>query len=375
MKTYLFPGQGSQHVGMGEHLFDAFPDLATTADSILGYSIKELCLKDPGKQLTQTQFTQPALYVVNALACRQRMEDSGERPDFAAGHSLGEYNALECAGVIRFEEGLKLVKKRGELMSKAPKGAMAAIIGPTADRISEILADNGLEAIDIANYNSPTQAIISGLEADIQRAQAHFEKHQAMFVPLNVSGAFHSRYMRAACDEFSEFLKTFQFSSPVIPVIANIDARPYQRDRAVRNLSDQLTHPVRWQDSICFLLEQGVIEFIETGPGEVLTKLTRNIRKGFKPDAVAPSSHMTEPAVQPVAPQQRSKTPQQLVDDWNRTYAIGARVHAKGYEETLTTKSKAVILFGHRAAIYMQGYNGYFALDEVQPAEMAASVA
>ena len=370
MKTYLFPGQGSQHMGMGENLFDAFPDITATADAILGYSIKELCLQDPDQQLGRTQYTQPALYVVNALAYRQQLKDTGELPDFVAGHSLGEYNALESAGVIGFEDGLKLVKKRGELMSTAPKGAMAAVIGLNADKISEILIENRLTAIDIANYNSHTQTIISGLEADIQNAQTYFEQEQAMFIPLNVSGAFHSRYMQPIQDEFSRFLDSFTFAAPKIPVIANIHAQPYQADRIARNLADQLTHSVRWLDSMRFLLQQGDMEFVELGPGDVLSKLIRSIKSQFKPNAVAPNSQpgtAQKPAVnQPM--EQALSTPQQKVNDWNRLYPIGTQVSAKGYDQILTTKTQAVILFGHRAAIYMQGYNGYFALDEVEPA-------
>lgn len=382
MKTYLFPGQGSQHIGMGENLFDTFPDMTATADAILGYSIKELCLQDPNRQLGRTQYTQPALYVVNALAYRQQLKDTGEHPDFVAGHSLGEYNALESAGVIRFEDGLKLVKKRGELMSTAPKGAMAAIIGLTSDKISDILADNGLMSIDIANYNAPTQTIISGLEADIQNAQTYFEQEQAMFIPLNVSGAFHSRYMQPVQNEFSQFLNNFTFAAPKIPVIANIHALPYQADSIARNLADQLTHSVRWLDSMHYLLQQGDMEFLELGPGDVLSKLIRSIKSQFKPNTVAQSSQPSpapksadnQTTTQPDR-KQDLKTPQQRVIDWNRSYPIGTQVNAKGYDEILTTKTQAVILFGHRAAIYMQGYNGYFALDEVEPVKHAATPA
>jgi malonyl CoA-acyl carrier protein transacylase len=381
MKTYLFPGQGSQHIGMGENLFDAFPDLTSAADAILGYSIKELCLQDPNRQLGRTQYTQPALYVVNALAYRQQLKNS-EHPDFVAGHSLGEYNALESAGAFSFEDGLKLVKKRGELMSTAPKGAMAAVIGLAADKIADILADNGLSTIDIANYNAHTQTIISGLEADIQNAQTYFEQEQAMFIPLNVSGAFHSRYMQPIQDEFSQFLDSFTFTAPKIPVIANIHALPYQPDKIARNLADQLTQSVRWLDSMHFLLQQGDMEFTELGPGDVLTKLISSIKSRFKPNTTVQSSQ-PRPTPQPAnnqaavqaAPEQDLKTPQQIVNDWNQSYPIGTQVSAKGYDEILTTKTQAVILFGHRAAVYMQGYNGYFALDEVEPVKHAATPA
>lgn len=370
MKAYLFPGQGSQRTGMGEKLFDAFAEITTAADAILGYSIKELCLKDARRQLGQTQYTQPALYVVNALTHRQRSRDTGERPDFAAGHSLGEYNALECAGAFGFEDGLRLVKKRGELMSAAPRGAMAAILGLPADRVAGILSDSGLGAIDVANYNAATQTIISGLEQDIRNAQKPFEDQGAMYIPLNAGGAFHSRYMKPVVEEFAAFLQDFQLTAPKIPVIANIDALPYRPDSIARNLLDQLANPVRWQDSVTYLLQQGVTEFPELGPGDVLTKLMRGIKSQFKPTAPQPApSKVVTPAPPP------SASPQQRVADWNRAHPVGTNVRAKGYEQTLTTKSQAVVLFGHRAAVYMQGYNGYFALDEVEPIIQVARVA
>lgn len=370
MKAYLFPGQGSQRVGMGEGLFDAFPDLTAAADSILGYSIRELCLHDPQRRLSQTRYTQPALYVVNALTRRKRQQDTGERPDFVAGHSLGEYNALECAGVISFEDGVKLVRKRGELMGAAPKGAMAAIIGVSAGKVGEILAANGLGTIDVANYNAPAQTVISGLEADVRNAQACFEKEQAMYIPLNVTSAFHSRYMRPAREEFGVFLRGFTFAAPDIPVIANTSAEPYRPGDVARNLEEQLAQSVRWLDSMHYLLQQGVTDFVELGPGDVLTKLIKGIRSQFKPDAVP------KPALAPAvaAPSQRKQAadPQQRVADWNRSHPVGTVVKVKGYSQPLTTKTEAVVLFGHRAAVYMQGYNGYFALDDVEPANAAA---
>jgi malonyl CoA-acyl carrier protein transacylase len=370
MKTYLFPGQGSQHIGMGAALFDAFPDITATADAILGYSIKQLCLSDTERQLGKTQFTQPALFVVNALTYRHRLQEGGAA-DFVAGHSLGEYNALESAGVITFEDGLQLVKKRGELMSQAPEGAMAAVIGIDAGRVAAILREHGLEAIDIANYNSHNQTILSGLKADIGDAQKLFEDNQAMYMPLNVSGAFHSRYMQAARTEFADFLQGFRFQAPRLPVVANVDARPYATDHIATNLANQLTHSVRWLDSIHYLLDQGVTEFIELGPGEVLSKLVRSIRSKYVPQTAAisapPASPIPTAPVRAVPPVADDRSAQQLVDDWNRHHPVGTRVSASGYAEVLTTRTRAMLLFGHRAAVYMEGYNGYFALTELQP--------
>jgi malonyl CoA-acyl carrier protein transacylase len=371
MKAYLFPGQGSQRVGMGQDLFDAFPDLVAAADRVLGYSIRDLCLKDVQRQLSQTQYTQPALYVVNALTWRQRRKSNAALPDFVAGHSLGEYNALECAGAFSFEDGLQLVQRRGELMATAPKGAMAAIIGVGADKVAEILASSGLTAIDVANYNAHNQTVISGLEADVRNAQAVFEKHQAMYIPLNVTSAFHSRYMQPAREEFGTFLRGFTFAAPKIPVIANTNALPYQDGDVAKNLGEQLAQSVRWVDSMEYLLRQGVADFAELGPGDVLTKLIRGIRSQFKPGAEL--KRADDPAPSAPAPKVApSGTAQERVADWNRRFPVGTTVRVKGYNEPLTTKTEAVILFGHRAAIYMQGYNGYFALDDVElPAKAA----
>jgi malonyl CoA-acyl carrier protein transacylase len=366
MKAYLFPGQGSQRVGMGEGLFDAFPEITAAADAILGYSIKALCLEDRHRELGKTQFTQPALYVVNALTHRRRARETSEQANFAAGHSLGEYNALEYAGALSFEDGLRLVKKRGELMASAPKGTMAAIIGSTADKVAAILTKGGLTSLDVANYNAPNQVILSGPEADIGSAQAIFEANQAMFVPLNVSGAFHSRYMQEARDAFAAFVAGFSFSAPKVPVIANFSGKPYESGAIAQTLTDQITQPVRWVDGMHYLLEQGVEDFVELGPGDVLTKLAKSIRSKWAPSRAAARRVEHVPA----SPQ----SAQEKVAAWNRAHRVGTPVKVKGYGEALTTKTQAVVLFGHRAAVYMEGYNGYFALDEVEPVRGVAVV-
>lgn len=380
MKTYLFPGQGSQYKGMGAALFNDFPEITQTADSILGFSIKELCTDDPRRELHQTRYTQPALYVVNALSYRRKQQETGEIPDFVAGHSLGEYNALESAGVIRFEDGLKLVKKRGELMSQAPKGAMAAILGSTEKAIRDILEKNALTCIDIANVNSPSQTILSGLEQDINKAQYCFENEQIKFIPINTSGAFHSRYMAPAQLEFEQYLKAFSFSEPKITVISNVHALPYHQHEISDNLARQITHSVRWSESMQYLIRQGDMDFEELGPGNVLTKLITAIKEQTAP--LAPTEKtMTAPAIDTLAESSTQKNmaaasnhrEQEIaalnkkINDWNKTYPTGTRVTVKGYEGTMETKTTAVILFGHRAAIYLAGYNGYFALDEVTP--------
>jgi trans-AT polyketide synthase, acyltransferase and oxidoreductase domains len=276
----VFPGQGSQARGMGGALFDELADLTARADRILGYSIKDLCLNDPDERLGQTQYTQPALYVVNALSYLKKVRETGVTPDYVAGHSLGEYNALFAAGVFDFETGLKLVKKRGELMSQARGGGMAAVIGLTKSQVQDVLVKNGLTGIDIANYNSSGQIVIAGLKDEIVKAQPVFEAASVRaYIPLKVSGAFHSRYMAIAERSFEEYLDTFTFSPLSIPVISNIHARPYEQAEAKRNLVKQLTHQVNWFDSMRYLLALGEIEIQEVGPGNVLTKLTATIRR------------------------------------------------------------------------------------------------
>lgn len=286
LKTFIFPGQGSQMKGMGGALFDRYPDLVRKADAILGYSIKELCLHDPGERLNRTQYTQPALYVVNALTYRKTIDEARE-PDYLAGHSLGEYNALWASGAVDFESGLRIVQKRGELMSAVSGGGMAAAIGAAKETIEDILKRNDLGGVDIANYNSPTQIVISGLKNDIDRAGEVFRKENIMLIPLNVSAAFHSRYMQGVKNAFEEFLRTMPFSALKIPVIANVTARPYLQAEVKKNIVEQITGSVKWTDSISYLLGLGEMEFQEIGPGNVLTKLVAKIRQEATPPLAA----------------------------------------------------------------------------------------
>ena len=277
-KIYVFPGQGSQSPGMGGELFDQFPELVKQTDEVLGCSIKDLCLNDPDKRLGQTDYTQPALYIVNALTYLSKTEDSDLRPDFVAGHSLGEYNALFAAGVFDFITGLKLVQRRGQIMVKVTGGGMAAVIGMQPDKIKQVLKDASFESIDIANLNSPKQTVISGRKEDIDAVKTVFEDAGVrLFIPLKVSGAFHSRYMQEAQNEFADFLKSFEFQPVQIPVIANFTAAPYQDTETVNNMVQQISSPVRWVESIQYLKQQPEPEFEEVGPGNVLTKLIKQI--------------------------------------------------------------------------------------------------
>jgi malonyl CoA-acyl carrier protein transacylase len=287
MVAFLFPGQGSQKRGMGEGLFDSVREYTAVereVDALLGYSMRRLCLEDPANRLKETQFTQPSLYVVNALYYYRSIQ-LGRSPSFVAGHSLGEYNALLAAEAFDFLTGLRLVKRRGELMASAKNGGMAAVIGLEPSCIAGTIKDNGLAGIDIATYNSPLQTVISGPIDEIKRAAPSFQKAGAQsYVLLQVSAPFHSRYMTDAARLFAEYLDQYSFATPKIPVIANATGRPYSfedRGRSIKSLLvDQITKPVLWSQSVRYLLGKGITEFNEIGPGNVLTRLTDQIARG-----------------------------------------------------------------------------------------------
>jgi trans-AT polyketide synthase, acyltransferase and oxidoreductase domains len=288
MNVLLFPGQGTQYKGMGKDLWAAYPQLADAASQILGYSITELCLNDPQNQLRLTQYTQPALYVVNALRY-YRWREIGSIPDAMAGHSLGEYLALLAAGCFDFEPGLRLVQKRGQLMSQAGGGAMAAVLGMRADALQAFLRENGFEQIDVANFNSPMQSVIAGDTDSIVAAEKLLLARKVRVSVLNVSAPFHSRYMRPAQKEFAGFLLGFTFGDPSIPVIANATARPYPPAQVAQLLTQQIASPVLWTDSIRYLMGQGDFTYVEKGAdpnligGAVLSKLVDEIRRTETP--------------------------------------------------------------------------------------------
>ncbi|WP_394849106.1 ACP S-malonyltransferase [Pendulispora brunnea] len=284
--AFMFPGQGSQKRGMGAALFDSVPQYASVereVDALLGYSLRRLCVEDPENVLKESQFTQPALYMVNALHYYEAIAQ-GVRPHYVAGHSLGEYDALLAAGSFDLLTGLRLVKKRGELMGQAKSGGMAAVIGLEEDRIQQVLKENDLASMDIANFNSPGQIVISGPLDDVTRAKPIFEKSGArVYIPLPVGAAFHSRYVADAARAFGDFLAPMEFDAPRIPVISNVTAMPYETRNASATIKslliDQITRPVQWMQSMNFLMEKGVRDFREVGPGNVLTKIAHNIQK------------------------------------------------------------------------------------------------
>ena len=275
----IFPGQGAQKKGMGKDLFAQFPELVAKADAILGYSIEQLCIENPANQLAQTQFTQPALFIVNALGFMKLQKDGDVATEvqYFAGHSLGEYNALHAAGVFDFETGLKLAIERGRIMSQIKGGAMAAVLRTEIDMLKTIIEEEGLESIDLANFNTPTQTVITGPADDIEHAIEVLSDHSVQAVALNVSGAFHSRYMKDAEAEFDKYLETFTFEKPHTTVIANATGLPYQVDDLKATLGRQISSSVLWRDSVDYLLENDVLDFVEVS-SKILTNMVNEIR-------------------------------------------------------------------------------------------------
>ncbi|NTI24867.1 ACP S-malonyltransferase [Rhizobium rhizogenes] len=282
-RAVLFPGQGTQFVGMGQGMFDEDPQFVANENAInefLGFSVRDVCLNGPQELLNQTQYTQPCVYVVNALHYAAYLK-SNPAPLCTAGHSLGEYNALLAAGVFDFFTGLKLVKSRAEYMSSAKDGAMAAVIGLIPEQVSEHLA-NHHPMIDVANSNAPLQTVISGPLYEIRRAKDSFSgvgaKH---YVILPVSAAFHSRYMKSASLEFAQYLANVPIKPPAITVISNLRAEPYPTiaDDIRTTLSEQIWHPVQWTKTIQWLLDNEADPMTEIGRSDTLTRLSKQIRE------------------------------------------------------------------------------------------------
>ena len=291
LTSVLFPGQGSQTRGMGAGLFERFPELTGLAVEVLGYDLPRLCLEDPDNRLDETRYTQPALYVVNALSYLDSLAAGEPEGDFLLGHSLGEYNALLAAGAFDFETGLKLVIKRGELMSRACAGAMLAVVGLSEAELRAFVVEQDLTRLDIANLNTPTQAVLSGPGEDITRAQELLDAQRVRVRGLRVSAPFHSRYMEPARHEFAAFVKGFQFAPLRRTVIANATARPYDNHDIAQVLCDQISGSVRWADSIRYLLLNAPAEGCrEVGTSGVLTRMLRQ----FGP-TVAPVRPKTRP--------------------------------------------------------------------------------
>jgi [acyl-carrier-protein] S-malonyltransferase len=289
--AFVFPGQGSQIVGMGQQLAEQYPEVMQyfkKADERLSAELSKLIFEGPQEELTKTVNTQPAL-LTTSLAILERFQKSAIKPDYVAGHSLGEYTALVAAGALTFEDGVYAVRKRGEFMEGAVpngEGSMAAILGLDREPLSKVTAevsDSGIP-VSLANLNCPGQIVISGSRKGVELASAKAKEAGAKrAIPLEVSGPFHSSLMKPAASELRQVLDGLDMKDARIPVIANVSANPMTTAEEIKeNLIEQLYSPVLWEDSVVKMVDLGVDTFIEIGPGKVLSGLIKKINRSVK---------------------------------------------------------------------------------------------
>lgn len=286
--AFIFPGQGSQSVGMGKDLYENYEEAKKVfdkADEVLGRSIAKICFEGPEDDLKQTINTQPAILTTSIAALEVLKSQLGETPEFVAGHSLGEYGALYEAGVISLDDTIKLISKRAEAMNTVKGGAMAAVLGLDEETVRKSLSEaSSAGYVAVANYNCPGQIVITGTEDGIKKASELLSAAGAKrVIPLAVSGAFHSELMKGASEEFAKTVEKVQTNDASIPVITNVDAEITAKAEDFKaKMPKQIYSSVHWTQTIQKMISNGVDTFVEIGPGKVLAGLNKKISSEVK---------------------------------------------------------------------------------------------
>ena len=286
--AFIFPGQGAQVVGMGKDLYENYEsakNVFDTANKVLNKSITKLCFEGPEEDLKQTVNTQPAIVAMSIAALEAFKSELDIKPSFTAGHSLGEYCAMYCSGVMDLETTFRAIQKRADLMSQVKGGSMAAVLNAPAGAIEKAIEQaSSIGYVDVANYNSPVQVVLTGDEKAVAKAgELLLEAGAKRVVPLAVSGAFHSKFLESASKEFAAYIANEDLASASIPVVTNVDAAATISSEDFRNkMPRQICSSVHWTQTIENMIQNGVDTFVEIGPGKVLAGLNKKINSEIK---------------------------------------------------------------------------------------------